>query len=236
MLAIYKRELRSYFITPIGYVFIVVFMIMSGLAFSFTTLKMGSSDVSTYYIALMFFCIILVPLLTMKLLSEEKKLKTEQILLTSPITITQMVMAKFFAAYTLFAGTLLISCVNFITLYLFGEPNTAVLFATTLGMLLIGGAFIALGLFISSLTENQLISALITIVSIFFMLGLGLVSSYIPDTAHVLRAFVKWLSVFDRYYAFTYGYFDFNGLVYYLSIIVAFIFFTVRIYEKRRWE
>jgi len=236
MLAIFKRELRSYFITPIGYVFIVVFMVMSGLAFSFTTLKTGSSDVSTYYLILMFFFIVLIPLLTMKLLSEEKKLKTEQILLTSPVTITQMVLAKFLAAYTLFAATLLTSCINFVTLYMYGEPNTAVLVATTLGILLIGGVFIALGLFVSSLTENQLISALISIAAIFGMLGLGLVSAYIPDTAHVFRSVIKWFSIFDRYYSFTYGFFDFNSLVYYISVCAAFIFFTIRVYEKRRWE
>jgi len=236
MSAIYKRELRSYFITPIGYVFIIVFMIMSGLAFSYTTLMQNTSDVSTYYTIVMFFFIILIPLLTMKSLSEEKKLKTEQILLTSPVTITQMILAKFFAAYTLFAATLIFSCVNFITLYVYGQPNTGVLVATTLGILLIGGAFIALGILLSSLTENQLIAALVTIMSIFFMLGLGLISSTIPDTAHVIRAFVKWLSVFDRFYAFTYGYFDFNSLLYYVSITAVFIFLTIRVYEKRRWE
>ncbi|MEA4832337.1 MAG: ABC transporter permease [Oscillospiraceae bacterium] len=236
MLAIYKRELRSYFITPIGYVFTTVFLIMSGLAFSFMTLQSSTTNVSNYYVLVMFFFIILIPLLTMKMFSEEKKTKTEQILLTSPISITDMVLAKFLAAYTLFAATLLASCVFFISLYVYGTPNTAVLIATTLGILLIGGAFIALGLFISSLTENQLIAALITIVSIFAMLGLGLITSSIPDNMTALRVVLKWVSVFDRYYAFTFGIFDFNALLYYISIIGVFIFLTVRVYEKRRWE
>jgi len=109
MLAIYKRELRSYFITPIGYVFIVVFMIMSGLAFSFTTLKLGSSDVSTYYIALMFFCIILVPLLTMKSMAEERRSKSDQMLLTYPVSITSVVLGKFFAMLTVYAIPMIIS-------------------------------------------------------------------------------------------------------------------------------
>lgn len=234
MLAIYKRELRSYFISPIGYIYIALFLAISSLIFTYTTLRAGTCDVSTYYSFILYLFAILIPLLTMRMLSEEKKTKTEQILLTSPVSLFSVIFAKYLAAFTMFAGTLLISCFNFIVLYFYGEPNTAIIFATTLGILLIGSAFVAIGIFISACTENQLVSALLTIASIAATLVLGVLASYVNFTP--LRVVMKWLSVFDRFYGFTYGYFDVVALLYYVSITVVFLFLTVRIFEKRRWE
>lgn len=234
MLAIYKRELRSYFISPIGYIYVALFLAISSLIFTYTTLRAGTCDVSTYYSFILYLFAILIPLLTMRMLSEEKKTKTEQILLTSPVSLFSVIFAKYLAAFTMFAGTLLISCFNFIVLYFYGEPNTAIIFATTLGILLIGSAFVAIGIFISACTENQLVSALLTIASIAATLVLGVLASYVNFTP--LRVVMKWLSVFDRFYGFTYGYFDVVALLYYVSITVVFLFLTVRIFEKRRWE
>ncbi|MBE6688418.1 MAG: ABC transporter [Ruminococcaceae bacterium] len=233
--AIFKRELISYFTSPIGYIFMAVYLAISGAVFCFTTLAMANSTVGMYFMIMIFFYIILIPLLTMKLLSEEKKLKTEQILLTAPVSLFEVIFAKFLAAYVLFAGTFLISCLEFGVLYLYSDQiNTAVIISGSVGVLFIGGAFIAIGLFVSSLTENQLISAILSIFAIFCMLALGLVSSGIDFEP--LRILVKWLSVFDRYNDFSYGLFSLSAIFYYISIIVVFLFLTIRIYEKRRWE
>lgn len=235
MSAIFKRELLSYFTSPIGYIFMAVYLAISGAIFSLTTLSMGSSSLATYFTIMIFFYIILIPLLTMKLLSEEKKLKTEQILLTSPVSLFEVIFAKFMAAYVLFAGTFLVSCLEFGVLYLYSDKiNTAVIISSSVGILFLGGAFIAIGLFISSFTENQLISAILSIFAIFVMLALGLISSGIEFEP--LRILVKWLSVFDRYSDFSYGLFSLSAIFYYISIIVVFLFLTIRIYEKRRWE
>ena len=108
MSAIYKRELRAFFSTPIGYVFTAIFFAVNGALFNYMALRDGtSSQVGAYYMFLMFVFIIIVPLLTMKLFSDEKKQKTEQLLLSAPVSISGMVFGKFFAAYTLFAGTFL---------------------------------------------------------------------------------------------------------------------------------
>lgn len=234
MSAIFKRELTSYFVSPIGYVFMAVYLAISGAVFSFTNLSMSYSDTGLYFQIMIFFYIILIPLLTMKLMSEEKKMKTEQILLTAPVSLFEVVFAKFMAAFTLFAATFLISCLEFSVMYLYSDQiNTAAIISSSVGVLFLGGAFIAIGLFISSLTENQLVAAILSIFSIFIMLVLGIVSQTISNAP--LRILVKWLSVFDRFNDFTYGLFSLSAIFYYVSIIVVFLFLTIRIYEKRRW-
>ncbi len=235
MLAVYKKELRSYFIGPIGYIYVASFLMVSALVFIYTNLYSGTTDITNYYALLLYLFVVLIPLLTMRMLSEEKKSKTEQILLTSPVSLSSIIAAKFFAAFTLFGGTLLLSCVQFSALY-YGDssPNLAIVVSTTFGILLIGSAFVAIGIFVSACTENQLISALLTMVAIAITLVMSILSGYITFTP--LRAVVRWLSIFDRFYAFTYGYFDFAALIYYLSITVVFLFLTVRVFEKRRWE
>ncbi len=234
MFAIYKKELRSYFVNPIGYVYVALFLAVSSLLFTYTTLYSGTCEVNVYYTFMLYLFAILIPLLTMRMLSEEKKSKTEQILLTSPVSLFSVIFAKYLAAFTLFAGTLLVSCLNFVVLYFYGEPNSVIMFSTTLGILLIGSAFVAIGIFVSACTENQLVSALVTIVSIAATLVIGILASYVKFTP--LRVVMKWLSIFDRFYVFTYGYFDIVALLYYVSITVVFIFLTIRVYEKRRWE
>ena len=104
MTAIYKREMRSYFTTPIGYVFLTVFLFFAEGLFCYTTLFSRTTDVKNYFTAMLFLLVILLPLLTMKLFSEEKKQRTEQLLLTSPVSLFSMVFAKFLAAYTVLPG------------------------------------------------------------------------------------------------------------------------------------
>lgn len=233
MFAIYKRELKSYFIGGIGYVYIAVFLALSALAFCFTTLHMMSTDISVYCMIMLFLFIVLVPLLTMKLFSEERKLRTEALLLTSPVTLGGMVAAKYLAALTLFAGTVLLSSLNFITLYIYAEPQTAVIFGNMIGIVLVGAAFIAIGTFISSLTENQLVAAVATIGAIIFLLVIGFVNNFID--VYAVRTVFSWISIFSRFQNFTYGIFDFAAVLYYVSIVAVFLFLTVRVYEKRRW-
>ena len=235
MLAIFKRELRSYFSTSIGYIFVGIFLALSGAIFSYTTLQQfENSDTSMYFTLMLFGFVVILPLLTMKLFSEERKLKTEQLLLTSPISLWGMVFAKFLAAYTIFATTFLVSCLNFFILFNYGNPEIAIILGNIISILLVGSAFIAIGVFISALTENQLIAAFGTMAILFALLLMGAVASYINFTP--LRVLVNWLSIFTRFIPFTYGQFDFGAIVYYASIAFVFMFLTVRVFEKRRWE
>ena len=125
MFAIFKKELRSYFINAIGYVYVGVFLAAAALLCGLTTWHEMSYDTAGYFTMLVFAFIILIPLLTMKLFAEEKKLRTEQLLLTAPISIWQMVLGKFLAAFTLFVGTVLVSCINFFPLYSYARAERA---------------------------------------------------------------------------------------------------------------
>lgn len=243
MSAIYRRELMSYFTSPIGYVFSAIFFAISGICFTYSTVMSGTTDASGYFVTVLMFFVILIPLLTMKLLSEEKKLGTEQLLLTSPVSLVGVICAKFFAAFTLFAGTLgLSSLFNMITLYgiakeqenVIAKMNIPTFLGCILGVLLIGGAFISIGLFVSSLTENQIISAIVSIGVFALMIASTFFAMNVQN--EFLRVVIKWFSVMDRFYNFQRGVFDFTSLIYYVSIMTVFLFLTVRVYEKRRWE
>lgn len=256
MFAIYKKEMRSYFINPIGYVFVGIFLVLSSLLCCYTTIHSNSYDTSSYFTVMIFALIILIPLLTMRSLSEERKLKTEQLLLTSPVSITSMVLGKYLASFTMFASCVLFSCINFLPLYIVGHierkgdpysvthigPVTSEIIGSIIAVLLIGAAFIGIGLFISSLTENQLSSAVITIAVILAMVVLGFLNDIGTDaegnrliTNYAVRFVIDWISVFSRFGTFRYGVIDIAALIYYLSIAGVFVFLTVRVYEKRRW-
>ena len=243
MSAIYRRELMAYFTSPIGYVFSAIFFAISGVSFVWTTVGSGSTDTSSYFSVLLLFYVVLIPLLTMKLLSEEKKLGTEQLLLTSPVSLMGVICAKFFAAFTIFAATLGTSSVlNMFTLYnaakaqenVIPKMNLPTYIGCVIGVLLIGAAFIAIGLFISSLTENQIVSAIVSIGVFALIMASTAFASSINNEG--LRVIVKWFSVMDRFAGFGRGVFDITALIYYISLVAVFLFLTVRVYEKRRWE
>ena len=235
MSAIYKRELRAFFSSPIGYIFVAVFFAVNGALFNYMVLRSSDSGgIGTYYMTILFLFIIIIPLLTMKLFSDERRQHTEQLLLSAPMRLGAMVCGKFFAAYTVFAGTFLLSeLLGMIPLYTYGSPNTALLLGNTVGILLIGAAFVAMGTFFSSLTESQLVSALVTMFFIALLLLVSMLNSYI-DSAFV-RTVLNWISIFSRFYDFSYGIFNFTSLFYYASIVFVFLFLTVRVYEKKRW-
>ena len=246
MFAIYKKELRAYFSNAIGYVYVGVFLSAAALLCCYSTLMSGSYDTSTYFTFLLFTFIILIPLLTMRLFSEEKKLRTEQLLLTAPVSITGMVLGKFLAAFTMFSGTLLVSCINFFPLYVYKRietsasevyipvgPSSAEIVGCLIGVTLIGAAFIAIGVFISSLTENQLAAAVVTVAVIVVMLLLDIVNGAI--SSYAVRAVIDWVCVLSRFTNFSYGILDFSAMVYYLSLSAVFLLLTTRVFEKRRW-
>lgn len=250
MFAIFKKELRSYFINPIGYVFVGIFLLFSALACCYTTLLSRSYDVSLYFTIAVLGFAVLIPLLTMRLFSDERKMRTEQLLLTAPISITGMVLGKFFAAFALFLGCMAATCLNFIPLYViaaaergnldydsvFIGPVTSQIVGGMIGLILIGAAFIAIGTFVSSLTENQLAAAVITISANAGLVGIGLISPLVGDSLVFLRVILNWISVISRFSNLTNGVLDIAALVYFVSLAFIFVFLTIRVYEKRRWS
>ena len=234
MLAIYKKEMKSFFTGVIGYVFLVLFLALSAIIFCYTTLFSMTASTTAYFTYMLLFSGIILPLLTMKSFSEERKTKTEQLLLTSPVSIPSMVIAKFLASYTVFAGALIFTSLYFLFLYPYASLKVAVLFGNILALLLVGACFIAIGIFASALTENQLSAAVGAIAIILGFLGVSLLSSLIPSS-YFIRFIFDSLSIFTRFQSFVNGYFDIASIVYYLSISAIFIYLTVRIYDKRRY-
>jgi ABC-2 type transport system permease protein len=227
--------MRSYFTGVIGYVFLVLFLAIGGAVFSYTTLFSMSADISTFFTVMMIFCAIVLPLLTMKSFSDERRAKTEQLLLTAPISLTSMVLAKFLAALTMFGGALLINSLYFIILYPYAHVKTSNLIGNVLALLLVGMTFISIGIFVSSLTENQLTAAVGTIGIILVLLLIGVVNALLPATFW-LRYVLDCFSIFTRFQTFTNGYFDLSSLIYYLSVSAVFVYLTIRVYDRRRYN
>ena len=255
MFAIYRKEIASYFINPIGYIYLGIFLVFSALLCSYTTIVAGTYNTSQYFFYLIVAFVILIPLLTMRLFAEEKKMRTEQMLLTAPVTITGMVLGKFFAAFTLFVSGVLLSCVNFIPLYVIAKseragadyslthigPVTGQIVGSLIALILLGAALIAIGTFISAMTENQLSAAVITIGVIAAMVLLNVFNTLTDASgqpiigSYAIRFVIDWVSVLSRYTNFSGGVFDYAALLYYASLAFVFLFLTVRVYEKRRW-
>ncbi len=232
MIAIYKREFVSYFTNPIGYVFVAVYLALSGAVFAATTLFEMSSDVTNYFAYMLFAYVVLLPLLTMRSFSEERKTRTEQLVLTSPVSLIGIVSAKFLAAMSLFAACQAISSLAFIILGNYAEVKVAVLFGNLLALFLVGMAFIAVGIFVSALTENQLAAAVATIGILLAFLLIGFATSFI--NVYWIRFLLNCLSIWTRFQNFGQGVFDLAALFYYISIAFVFLLLTVRIYDRRR--
>jgi len=191
MLAIYKKEISNYFTSMIGYVFIAFFLVIIGLYFMIYNLFFGLANFEYSLGAVTFIFVLLVPLLTMRLMSEEKKQKTDQLLLTSPLSASSIVLGKFFAVLTIFLLVMAIVSSYPLIMSLYGEVPFASAYGSILGFALLGGAYLAMGLFISSLTDSQVVAAVISfIVFLFTVLMEGIASIFPTDNKTALIVFV----------------------------------------------
>ena len=235
MLAILKKELRSYFTGVVGYVFLVIYLLTAGIVFAYTTLYSMSGDVTSFYLVMLLFSAIILPLLTMKSFSEERRTKTEQLLLTSPVSLVGMVVGKMLASYIMFAGATVVTSLYFLLLTPYTQLKGMVLIGNVLALLLVGFVFISIGLFVSALSENQLSAAIGTIAIIVGFLAIGLLGSLVPSE-YAIRSVLDALSIFRRFQTFTSGYFDLSTLIYYLSVGTIFLWLTVRVFDRRRYD
>lgn len=234
MTAIIKREFNNYFRSPLGYIFIAVYLFFSGSYFNAVLQTGMASQFPQIYYGMLSIILILLPLLTMRLMSEDKKLKTEQLLLTSPISVSSLVLGKFIAAMCVYCCCVVFTLVYAVVLSFFAEPGWPLIFGNVLGAMLFGAAFIAIGIFISSLTESMAISAICT----FLVSALFILMDILPQNTNsaVLAFIVKWFSFVERYTPFTQGILNFSSIVYFLSVAGVFLFLSVRVVESKRWK
>ena len=239
MLAIYRREIGAFFTSGIAYVFLAVFWLVSGIFFYNGVIASGTTDTSAMFSSMFYIVMFLIPVLTMKLLSEEKKNKTDQGLLTAPISLWDIVLGKYFAALTLFIVAESIVFVYAFILNYLGTVAWTPLLGNYFAMLALGAAFIAVGLFVSSLTENQMASAVVSLVVLFVIyLSEMLVSSFENGNTFkkVIFKCVTTLAFYSRYVEFTRGIFSLPSVLFFMSTAFLFNFFTVKVLEKRRWS
>ena len=233
MFAIFKRELRAYFTSPLGYVFLAIFYAFSGLFFYIFALSVGSTDISSVFLMMFMVLMIFVPLLTMRLLSEDKKQKTDQLTLTAPVSLLSIVMGKFLAAYAIFAIGVAVMPVYGFVMSTFATVSWLPIWGNTVGLLLLGGIFVSIGLFVSSLTENQMIAAIGGFFINLMILLMNTLTSALPSG--FFRDVLSSISVYSRYSEITNGIFSLSSLIFFISVIFIFLFLTVRVLEKRRW-
>lgn len=234
MVAILKRELSSYFNSAVAYVVMAVYFLFSGLFFSMICIENDSASL-TYVFGNMFIIILFViPIITMKTFSEEKRQRTDQALLTSPTSLFEIVMGKFLGAFILFALCSLIFVVYALVISFFTTPDWAVVLCTYFGLLLLGAALIAIDVFISVLTESMIISAVAGMGVGLLIYMLSNLSSYI--TVDWIATIVKKIDFLTYYTNFTYGMLNITDIVFFLSVTGLFLFFTARVLEKRRWS
>jgi ABC-2 type transport system permease protein len=232
--AIMRRELSSYFASPIGYIFLAVFYVFSGFYFTVSCLFNNSGDLTYVFNSMFTIVLFLIQLLTMRLFSEDKKHKTDQALLTAPVSLTGLVMGKFLAAVLMYLLSLAVTLVYAVVVAVFTSPGWPQVMGNFISLLLMGMAFIGIGMFVSSLTENQLIAA---VGSFAIALALIMIDSVAPSiTVEWLRKVFSAIAFYSRYSAFTVGKLELSGIVFFLSVSAVFIFLTVRVLDKRRWS
>ena len=233
MTAILKREFSAYFKSPIGYVFIAVSFLFSGFFFWFFTLSVGSTDVSTVFLGMFYVYMIFVPVLTMRLMADENKQRTDQLLLTAPVGLMRLVTGKFLAAYCVFMLGDIVMLTYGVVMSFFATVNWAIILGNFVALALIGAIFVSAGLFVSTLTESQMVAAIGSIAVNVALALINVVSSVIP--VQFISDALRGISVFDRYYEFTTGIFSLSGVIFFVSVVVVFLFITVRVLERRRW-
>jgi len=233
MLSVLKRELSAYFKAPIGYVFLAVSFLFSGLFFMAFTLSVGSTDLSAVFLGMFYVYMIFVPILTMRLIAEDNRQKTDQLLLTAPVSLFGLVLGKFLSAYLIFLLGDIIMLIYGVVLSFFASVNWALILGNFVALGLIGAVFVSSGLFISSLTESQMIAAIGSFGLNLMLMLINTAASVIPVS--FISDILMSLSIFDRYYEFTSGIFSLSNAFFFLSVVVIFMFLTVRVLEKRRW-
>ena len=234
MFAVWKRELQSYFYTSVGYVFMGVFLVIASILFYLQIMQQRSSDLMTYIGQMSYLWMLLSPVLTMRLLAEERQKRTDQLLLTSPVSLPGIVVGKYLAAVTVMLLTVVLTfaCVGIVAIY--GKVYPGELLVGYLGFVLQGCAFIALDLFISGCTSNQVTAVVAAFGANFVLWMLDLIQSAIR--IDWVNSILSFFSLYERTEPFLMGQLSFASVGYDLSFAAAFILLTIHLLDARRYR
>lgn len=233
MTAIFKREFASYFTSPVGYAVLAAVAFFNGIFLYVQCLYIGTSSMSTLFTSMFSTVLFIIPLITMRTFAEDKKNKTDQALLTSPVGIPAIVAAKFLAALAMFGVALCIYLLDGIALSFIGKPDWSVIIGNIFGMLLDGAAFIAIGIFISSLTESVIVAAIVSFVVNVLITLIDTISATIKQES--VTELISAVSFQQKYSQFALGMISLSDVLFFLSVAFVFLFLTERMIERRRW-
>ncbi len=233
IVAIAGKEIRGYLGAPSFYIIISLFLFISGYGFGWSPVTFMESSIQGFLDWGQFFFLFLGPALTVRLFAEEEKLGTLELLMTAPLRDLEIVLGKFIAALGILALMLFLTFFYPLLLYGFGHPDFGPLFSGYLGLFLLGAVFLSIGLFTSSLTSNQIVAFVMGSALILILWFIGLLEGMAGDQA--LRIF-QLISISTYFPAFSRGIIDSNAVIYYLSLVMVFLFLTLRSLESRRWR
>ncbi len=234
---IFRKELRSYFASPIGYVFIIFYLLVSNGLFFFVEdfFRQGEASMRAYFGAMPWVFLFFVPAITMRLWAEEKKVGTLEILLTMPLRESEVVLGKFLASFAFLAIALACTITLPISIEFLGRPDIGVIIGSYCGALFLGAAYLAVGLLISSLNENQVVAFIISVAVLFAMLVVGIIPVYLNSLGSFVHV-CEYLSLLSHFNNVTRGVLDSRDVVYYLSVVGLFLYLNVKNIEARKWR
>lgn len=232
ILTIAKKELVSYFTSPVAYIIMMVFLGITGWYFTSELFLSGVITMRVVFGVIPFIFVIFIPIITMRSFAEEKKIGTIELLLTRPITDFDIIWGKFFATLGLTFITILPTVIYVITLSFLGPVDYGAIFAAYVGLVLMAAVYVSIGIFTSSLTENQIIAAILSFILIFILYLLNFVLPYLPTS---IASILQYLSSSYHFASIQRGVLDTRDLVYYISGILIFIFLTRLSLNRRKW-
>ncbi|MCH2292739.1 MAG: ABC transporter permease [SAR324 cluster bacterium] len=235
IILICSKELGTYLSSPMAYIVSAFFIGLSGASFTTYLAQSSYSDTSIrgFLETAQFLILLFSALLTMRLISEERKLGTWELLLTAPVQDYEIVLGKFFSSLIILAGMLIMTLYFPVLLMIFGDPDTGPILTSYLGLLLLGSASLAIGIFSSSLTTNQIVSAVVASGILFGLWFLGMVGNLLPQPAGEI---LSYFSLSQHFPGFVRGVVDTRDVIYYLSVTAVFLFLSVRSIETERWR
>jgi len=228
-----KKELKSYFDSPIAYIIITIFLLISGWFFFSDLFLVNQATLRNLFGIIPFIFMFFIPAITMRLLSEEKKSGTIEILLTLPVKDHQIILGKFLAGMFLISVAVILTLVYAFTLFGLGNLDFGSVASGYLGLILLGATYLSIGIFTSSLTQNQIVAFIISFMIIFVLYLLDNVLIFVPG---FLASVLEYLSVNYHFSNISRGVIDSRDLIYYLSLIFFFLFLAVRVLSSRKWR
>jgi ABC-2 type transport system permease protein len=235
IMSIFKREFKAFFLSPIAYIFITVYLIATTFLFFQGFFIMDQADMRGYFGILPWVFLFFVPAITMRSWAEEKKMKTLELLLTWPVKDFEVVVGKFLASFSLLVIVLLLSLTIPISIAIIGHPDVGQIIGQYIGSMLMGAAYVAIGLWVSSLTENQIVAFILGVVLTFvlFIIGHPFMTMVLPSAVVPLFTYIGLNSHFE---SIGRGVIDSRDIIYYLSVIGFFLFLNVCSISSRKWE